>query len=74
MRPSIWVVLALAGCASPGILGGPTQDNTTRVCPDGTRCENWQDCPNYSTPGRCEMPGGGIVEQEGLRHPVDAGK
>jgi hypothetical protein len=58
VRPAIWVVLALAGCASPGILGGPTEDTTTVLCPDGTRCPlAYPSCPppgSRQYGGRCE--------------------
>lgn len=66
-----------AACATPSILGGPTTDTTTQVCPDGTRCKEWQDCPSLASPGVCQMPSGGIVSgwgQEGWgKRRVDAG-
>ncbi len=58
MRPSLWVILALAGCRPLPILGGPTEDTTTVLCPDGTRCPNaYPNCPppgSEASGGRCE--------------------
>jgi hypothetical protein len=71
---ALLLVLAVAGCAPVAELGGQTQATTTRVCDDGTRCPNWQDCPALATPHKCENPSGGIVEGWGARAPApDAG-
>ena len=31
----------------------PVNDNTSRVCQDGTRCMNYLECPNLASPGTC---------------------
>jgi hypothetical protein len=28
-------------------------DNTSRICQDGTRCMNYLECPNLAAPGVC---------------------
>lgn len=61
--------LAVAGCHDPLI---PRNQYTTRVCWDGTVCPVWQDCPNYATPGRCEMAAPDI-EHGAKVPPPDAG-
>jgi hypothetical protein len=54
------LLLLLAGCASPAILGGPTPENTSHLCADGLRCPNYLDCPSLAG-GNCEQ-GSGIPE------------
>lgn len=40
----------IGACHDPMV---PLNANTTRTCPDGTVCPNWQDCPSYARPGVC---------------------
>jgi hypothetical protein len=57
-------ISVFAACNDPAI---PLNENTTRVCWDGTVCPTWEDCPNYSTPGRCEQ--GEAPSQQWARMP-----
>ena len=70
---SIALSLAFTACASPSILGSATPETVSKTCWDGTVCAQWQDCPNYATPGRCEAPSGMPPEQWMLKRPKDAG-
>jgi hypothetical protein len=46
------IALSVVACQDPKI---PLNENTTQICWDGSKCPTWQACPNYSTPGKCEM-------------------
>ena len=80
-RDPVWIAFLLAclatviACAAPGILGGPTEDTTTVLCPDGSRCPiAFPSCPPVGSRaygGRCEYEGPEI--ETGARHAVDAG-
>lgn len=49
-------LLVLASCTAPAILGGPSVENNTRRCWDGSRCPNWRACPNFESAGHCGPP------------------
>lgn len=58
------LIIALVGCASPPILGGPTPATTSHPCLGGGSCPNGWSCPPLSNPtGLCEAPLGLPPEQ-----------
>ncbi len=64
------LAIALVGCTSPAILGGPTPATTTHPCDTGGSCPTGWDCPSYANPsGPCQAP---LGIPEASRH-LDAG-
>jgi hypothetical protein len=62
---SLFLFASILSCHAPAILGGPTEDTTTVLCPDGTRCPlAFPNCPPPGVGGKCEAADGTTQENQ----------